>query len=306
MESIKEYRSVLAFPYLGGKTRLVKKISAYFPKKHALYVEPFGGSAAMLLYKDPSPTEVYNDAADILVTFFRVLQNKLHREELMERLKYTPYSRREYGVACAVLDNPESHSSTDLAWAFFVAQCQGFSGAGGFGKRGESNWAYSVDPNGRTDQSRRFLVFNKKLEAVAERFKCVHIEHRDALKVIKTWDRPETLFYLDPPYVDSTRKGKEKGKIGRANYLVETDVNFHKDLVEKLLTLQGKAILSGYNNGLYTPLENAGWQKVSFLVQKYLMVRSIKKEQGQTVEKKAEEVIWVSPNCEIDVLKLAG
>jgi DNA adenine methylase len=300
MKTIKEYRSVLAFPYLGGKTRLVKKISAYFPE-HAIYVEPFGGSAAMLLYKDPSPTEVYNDAADVLVTFFQVLQDKLSREELMKRLKYTPYARREYGAACAMLDHHENagnHRPADLAWAFFIAQCQGFSGGGGFGKRSENYWAFSVDPNGRTDQSKRFLGFVQKLEAIAERFKRVHIEHRDALKVIKTWDRPETLFYLDPPYVDATRSGKRNG---RSSYLVETDDNFHEDLVERLLTLQGKAILSGYNNGLYTPLEDAGWQKVSFSVPTYSMVHSTKKGQG-----KAEEVIWVSPGCSLDALRLVG
>lgn len=46
--------------YLGGKNRIAPWIISFFPP-HKIYVEPFGGSAAVLLNKQPAWMEVYND-----------------------------------------------------------------------------------------------------------------------------------------------------------------------------------------------------------------------------------------------------
>ena len=46
--------------YHGGKVRLAPQIIGLFPP-HDCYVEPFGGGAAVLLHKDRTRLEVYND-----------------------------------------------------------------------------------------------------------------------------------------------------------------------------------------------------------------------------------------------------
>src|ERR1700680_1223750 len=60
--------------WLGGKARLASKIIGYFPP-HKTYVEPFGGSAAVLLAKQPSPIEVFNDIDRGLINLFQVLRD---------------------------------------------------------------------------------------------------------------------------------------------------------------------------------------------------------------------------------------
>lgn len=79
--------------YYGSKFRLAKWIISYFPK-HRHYVEPFGGAANVLLAKEPSRLETYNDLNDDIVSFFRILRD--HPNDLIRRIQLTPWSRREF------------------------------------------------------------------------------------------------------------------------------------------------------------------------------------------------------------------
>ncbi|MBV6573885.1 DNA adenine methylase, partial [Acinetobacter baumannii] len=78
--------------YHGGKFRLSDWIISFFPN-HNVYVEPFGGGASVLLNKEPSRVEVYNDLDDDVVNFFKVLRNKELAKQLAEAIYLTPYSR---------------------------------------------------------------------------------------------------------------------------------------------------------------------------------------------------------------------
>lgn len=84
-----------AFIYPGGKAKISSWVISFFPG-HKIYVESFGGAAGVLLNKEPSPLEVYNDLNSNLVTFFRVLRDKEKAAELIRRLRLTPYAREEY------------------------------------------------------------------------------------------------------------------------------------------------------------------------------------------------------------------
>ena len=78
----------------------------------------------------------------------------------------------------------------------------------------------------------------ERLLAVAERMRSVQIEHDDALKVIRRFDGPNTLHYCDPPYVPQTRTSG-------SGYAHELSVDGHQALLEALLEVQGKVVLSG-------------------------------------------------------------
>jgi DNA adenine methylase len=86
-----------------------------------------------------------------------------------------------------------------------------------------------------------------------DRLSRVQIDKTDALKAIEYWDSPKTFFYIDPPYVMNTRK--------RGKYKHELTDNYHEKLIDLLLKIKGRVMLSGYNNELYTVLEKEGWKR---------------------------------------------
>jgi DNA adenine methylase len=284
---LSSFRNASPFPWLGGKVRMVRHILPLLPP-HTTYVEPFGGAANILLAKPTSKVEVYNDASGLLVNFFRVLQDPEQRAALMDRLEYTPYARAEYARALNHLDDPDPVMK---AWAFFTAQCQGISGGGSFGKRGEKNWGYSRT----TNQAQPFLGHVEKLPAIAERLRRVHIEHGDGINVIKKWDSPDSLFYVDPPYVNSTRSAKS----GRARYHCEIENDGQQDLVNTLLNISGNAILSGYYSPLYQQLEDAGWERreITMDLSAAARVRTFNATSDAGKERrKRTECLWLSPD----------
>lgn len=61
-------------PWVGGKSRLAKKIISMFPDNFDRYIEVFGGGGSVLFAKDKhAPLEVYNDINGQLVNLFRAL-----------------------------------------------------------------------------------------------------------------------------------------------------------------------------------------------------------------------------------------
>lgn len=91
--------------YLGGKNRIAFWIIDQFPE-HRVYVEPFGGSGAVLLNKQPVFLEVYNDLYDRIVNFFEVLKDKEKSARLIELLELTPCAQEAYKRSFEVSDDP--------------------------------------------------------------------------------------------------------------------------------------------------------------------------------------------------------
>ena len=235
--------------WFGGKSRMVNKLVPLIPE-HRTYVEAFGGGGSMLLAKKPSEIEVYNDLNSGLVNFFRVLRDKIGFEEFQRLVSLTPYSREEF-----LKFRDEWHLSEDeieRAHKWFSVARMSFSGI--FGE----SFGYS-----RTSSSRgmaqcvsSWLGAIERLPEVCQRILRVLIENKDALDLIETFDAPDTFFYLDPPYVMSTRKSG-----GYKHELTDDD---HKGLIDLLLKLKGKVMLSGYANPIYAALEKAGWERRDF------------------------------------------
>ena len=284
---LSSFRNATPFPWLGGKSRMVQTILPLL-LPHVTYVEPFCGAANILLAKESAKVEVMNDASGLIVNFFQVLQNQDQRSSLMDRLEWTPYARMEYARALKHLDDPDPVMK---AWGFFVAQCQGISGGGSFGNRSASNWGYARI----SGQAGAFRGHIEKLPAIAERLLEVHIEHGDGVEVIQRWDVPDALFYIDPPYADSTRTNKSR----RAAYHCEIDDDGQRTLVDVLLQLHGGAILSGYNTTLYQPLEDAGWERREFAMDlsAAARVRTFDPMNAAGKEKRKRiECLWLSPD----------
>ncbi|MCE5199213.1 DNA adenine methylase [bacterium] len=234
--------------WFGGKQAMAAKLLPLFPE-HRTYVEPFGGGGSLLICKEPSPVEVYNDLDADLVNFFHVLRDPALFPDFYNRAWLSPFSREEY-LFCRdhLNDDP---SPAERARRFFVLARFSFSGLVGksFGINVTSSSGGMVE---KVSAYRNILC---ALPLIAERLSRAEIECRDFRQIIRIYDRPETFFYLDPPYVPSTRKCG-----GYRHEMTEQD---HQELVELLRGIQGKAMLSGYPNELYDSL---GWQQMEWQV----------------------------------------
>ena len=229
--------------YVGAKWRIAQWVIDSFPG-HDCYVEAFGGGAGVLLQKPPSAFEVYNDLDYEVVTFFDVLRAR--PEDLIHAISLTPYSREEMKRARFPVDDP-----LETARRFYVKSWQSFSPS-----TSSRGWRYQVRtiPGAAADVVKLWNATDH-LWAVAERMKQVQIECDDAYKVIERYDAPETLFYLDYPYVHSTRE--------RAGaYKCELSDDDHRRFADLVRSVKGMVIVSGYPSALYDELYR-GWHCIS-------------------------------------------
>jgi DNA adenine methylase len=204
------------FAYPGGKWPIRNQVVSVFPK-HTTYVDVFGGSAAILLTKEASEGEIFNDKNEMLVNFFRVVK---HRPgELAERAKNWIHSRSMWNE---VLRSGQPYDEVERAFMFWTRLQDSF------GARGQT-YGMSKTMVHSVTKSRDYL------DEVSKRLKNVHIECCSFEKCIRNYDSPETFFYLDPPYPNT--------KGGEGNYdLLSLDEWQH--LREILGTIKGKFLLS--------------------------------------------------------------
>lgn len=254
--------------WFGSKSRIVKKITKHFQGHHT-FVDVFGGSGAVLLGKPPSKVEVYNDLNRKMASLFQVLSNQRKTKELIKLLEFTPYSRDEF-TNCRNSINDVS-DDIELARQMIVVQRQSH---GGLGKQ----WSYCVDAPaaGYSASVRKFHAGIDRLSDIAKRVRKVQVENMHWEEVIRRYDRDNTLFYLDPPYIPDTRVDGE--------YEHEMSIGDHEKMVEALLSIKGMAVLSGYSHDIYLPLEDNGWTRIEIEVT------------AQTSKNRARRVecLWVS------------
>jgi DNA adenine methylase len=240
---------MIAFSWYGGKTSHLNWLLPIVNNvAHKSYVESFGGSAAVLLNKEQSLIETYNDIYGDVVNFFKVLRD--HKDELLYLIELTPYSREEFAISCT---NDENDNEIEKARKFFIRARQVRTGLASVASPGR--WAY-VKKDSRRGMSlnvSRWLGGIEGLDEVCNRLKQVQIENLDALDVIKRYDTSETLHYIDPPYMMDTRTGG-------VGYAHEFTNEQHIDLLNLITTVSGKVILSGYSNDIYSSYL-VGWNE---------------------------------------------
>jgi DNA adenine methylase len=218
----------------GGKWNLAPWVIGFFPP-HRCYVEPFGGAASVLIRKPRSYAEVYNDLDGDAVNLFRVLRSD-RAGELVELLRLTPFARDEFMEAYSQADDPVERARRLITRSFMGFGSNGHARSTGF--RANSN-------RSGTTPAHDWANYPDALVGIVERLKGVVIENRDAKQVMATHDGPETLHYVDPPYVLSTRSDTSK------DYAVELSDEDHDELLQFLRGLTGTVILSGYAHQLY-------------------------------------------------------
>ena len=184
-------------PWVGGKRRLAKRILPIFPA-HECYVEPFAGGAALFFLKEPSDVEVLNDINGELINLYRVVKH--HLEEFVRQFKWALISRQLYGW----LKKTPEETLTDIQRAarFYYIQKMAFGG-----KVANQTFGTATTAAPRLN----LLRIEEELSAAHLRLSRTYIEHLAWDECIRRYDRPHTLFYLDPPYWGTEGYGVDFG-----------------------------------------------------------------------------------------------
>lgn len=242
----------------GGKWLLAPWIIDRFPT-HQCYVEPFGGAASVLLRKERSYSEVYNDLDRVLVDLFAVLRDPDLAAQLIAQLELTPFSRVEFDQAYVVADDP-----VEAARRTIIRSFMGFgsdSTAGHYRTGFRSNTTRMG-----TTPARDWSNYPEALRAIVRRLDGVTFESKPAIDVMRQYDQAKTLHYVDPPYHPSTRSTGNRRRCGPGRaawhvYKHELEHNDHVALLDALRSLQGMVVLSGYPTALYDEAL-ADWRRI--------------------------------------------
>ena len=264
---------LIAFGWYGGKYSHLDWLLPLLPNS-THYCEPFGGSAAVLINRKPSPVETYNDIYGDVVNFFRVLREQ--KDVLVEAIGLTPFSREEFELA---ISSEESISDLERARRFYILARQVRTGLAQ--KASSGRWAHCLLTSraGMAGAVSRWLGAVEDLPLIAQRLLRVQIENAPAIEVIKRYDSEETLFYCDPPYPHSSR--------GDSNaYANEMTDEQHRALAKVLRNVRGKVALSSYNSPLMDELYG-DWQRVE---SKEKIIHSVKTTRT--------EVLWINYELE--------
>lgn len=161
-----------------------------------------------------------------------------------------PYSRQEYDNRFSMVEKEED---TYIQAVHFLIKCwQGH----GFRTNGyKVGWKNDVQGRERMYSLWNWYRLPLWVIEIAERLRCVQIECRPALEVIKRFDYENAFQYWDPPYLLSTRRAKQ--------YRHEMTENDHEELLERALESKAKIMISGYESEMYNDYLR-GWNKTCF------------------------------------------
>jgi len=206
-------------PWIGGKRRLADRIFPLFPR-HSCYVEPFAGGAALYFLRPvPAEVEVLNDINGDLVNLYRVVQH--HLEEFVRQFKWALSSRQVFKWLQET--RPETLTDIQRAARFYYLQQSAFGGR----VDGQSYGTATTQPPGLN-----LLRIEEALSAAHLRLSNTYIEHLPWQECIRRYDRPHTLFYMDPPYWQTE------------GYGVPFEFEQYEEMAELLGQVRGKAIIS--------------------------------------------------------------
>jgi DNA adenine methylase len=270
--------TVLKYP--GSKWSMTDWIISMFPEDYEkmTYCEPFFGSGAVFFNKKRSVIETINDLDGNIVNLFKVIRD--NTDELTRMIELTPWSREEYRESYEM-----SGESLEDARRFLVRMWMAI----GSKSSDSTGWRHWIASNyGWAESWVTRLPENISLTASRLRHikgHVVQIENHDAIKLIKRYNKPNVLIYVDPPYVRSTRSSRI--------YKYEYTDQKHIELLEAIVNHKGKVLISGYDCELYNNMLPR-WNKSSL---------PVKAEGGRD----AIETIWMNykPNKQISLFEMS-
>ena len=202
-----------------------------------VYVEPFFGAGSVFFHKSPkSKLNVLNDKDRLIVNFFKILRDR--GDELIEKIRLTPYSRDEYGECCSL----EVADELERARRTYVVIKQGMKHTT---TGSPSEWSKGAIKQISSHTNRPTTI--EALHNASEILVDTLWENKDVIDVLDFYGREGTLVYCDPPYLPETRTQSNV-------YSHEMSIEDHTTFLEKCLSSRAMIVISGYSNGLYSEM----------------------------------------------------
>jgi len=235
---------VLKYP--GSKWNTAGKMVGLIPPHHS-YVEPYFGSGAVFFRKLPSDIELINDLDNDVPNLFQCIRDS--PEKLAAIVAAIPYSRYEYGRAFYAKGEKDPYKRA----ADFLTRCwQGH----GFRVNGcMAGWKNDVHGRESMYALRDWYNLPDRILETAERLRCVQIDNRPAVEIIKRFNYPDVFMYIDPPYLLGTRTARQ--------YRHEMTDADHEELLRTILQSRARIMISGYESEMYNGYLQ-GWGRECF------------------------------------------
>lgn len=257
----------------GGKFYLSPFVIENFPDKYEemTYVEPFCGGASVFLNKAASKEEVINDLQPGVVAIYKSLRDE--PKEFISRLKRVKYTERAFKMALNKAEGEfEDYVERGVNEYMLRRMSRG-------GMKKAFAWSDRLR-GGQPGDVNAWETMLKLLPTIADRVKDAVVLNRSVFDVFKMWDEDETFFYLDPPYLHSTRT-----EGATTAYEFEMTSEDHINLLHLAKNARGKVMISGYASPLYNRTLK-GWR-----TKKKAMANH--SGQGKTKQSRIE-VLWMN------------
>ena len=261
------------FAYPGGKSKSLKNILPHLPYRES-YIEPFGGSGAVLIARRPSKLDVYNDRFAGVVAFYRCIQDSEKIMKLVNRLEDTIHSREEF-IWCRDTWNENIHDDVERAARWYYMTAYSFSSLG-------RNFGRSI--KGDNQLTKKFHRHVLEFDKIHARMKHCLIENQDWRNILEDFDNHDAIFYLDPPYMDAYT----------GTYKDEIKPQDHKDMLNKVFAMDGFVAVSGYPNTLYDSFdwdERHTWDVIVSV--KPMAFHAENRKDKPELRNNANEVLWI-------------
>jgi len=204
------------------------------------------------------------------VEIFRIVQDPPQCRAFIRRLRRTPYSRRMFETAFQY-----SHTPIIRAQRAIVRAYQAFHHQALFNPK-KTTFADAKHRNATHCKAREWANYSRTLSTISRRLQGVILECRPAHAVIRAQDTPDTLFFVDPPYIPSTRS-----KAGYRHEMTEVE---HIALLEQLRHVKGMVVLAGYPSDLYDQTLH-DWHRIE------------RQSRAAGSTRPRTEVLWLSPRA---------
>lgn len=258
--------------YFGGKSFMAHHLHELAPPHlHRVHTHA-GGLGEFWNWTHENVSEVVNDINGVVINFWRTLQHNETFEQFKRTIEAVPLSEEEFKQSQILGDMPIDDYNPNL-WSavhFFIQVRQSMSG------RMDSFTPLSKNRlrRGMNEQVSSWLTAIEGLPEVHTRLKRVAVVKGRDVTVILKEDSANTLFYCDPPYLHSTRTSADV-------YANEMHKSHHEALLYTLSRIQGKFMLSGYDNDLYNSF---GWNRKEYDLPNHSASGEIKR--------RMKEIVW--------------